>query len=144
NWPTPPSREHSGDAEVREQHHLAIIHAAGSPDTTRSHFDAQDYLESGTPGLKNTSDGWLDRTLQSEPGAGIPFRAIALGTSLRRILSGKASAIAVSKVGGLPTIHSETPWLREAHFRPTSYLPTNRVLTRPRPILQRGELACVV
>src|ERR1022692_2569903 len=48
---------------------LAIVHAAGSPDTTRSHFDAQDYMESGTPGVKNTSDGWLNRTLQSEPTA---------------------------------------------------------------------------
>ena len=49
-----------------DQGHLAIVHAAGSPDTTRSHFDAQDYMESGTPGVKNTSDGWLNRTLQTE------------------------------------------------------------------------------
>ena len=84
-----------------EQRQLAIVHAAGSPDTTRSHFDAQDYMESGTPGVKNTSDGWLNRTLQSEPAAAdSPFRAIALGTSLPRILSGKASAVAVSNVNG--------------------------------------------
>jgi uncharacterized protein (DUF1501 family) len=84
-----------------EQRHLAIVHAAGSPDTTRSHFDAQDYMESGTPGMKNTSDGWLNRTLQSESAAtDTPFRAIALGTSLPRILSGKASAVAVSNVNG--------------------------------------------
>jgi uncharacterized protein (DUF1501 family) len=84
-----------------DQHHLAIVHAAGSPDTTRSHFDAQDYMESGTPGMKNTSDGWLNRTLQSEAAAtDTPFRAIALGTSLPRILSGKASAVAVSNVNG--------------------------------------------
>ncbi len=81
--------------------HLAIVHAAGSPDTTRSHFDAQDYMESGTPGVKSTGDGWLNRTLQTEPGAGeTPFRAIALGTSLPRILSGKAPAVAVSNVKG--------------------------------------------
>src|ERR1035441_1951978 len=49
-----------------DQRQLAIVHAAGSHDTTRSHFDAQDYMESGTPGVKNTSDGWLNRTLQSE------------------------------------------------------------------------------
>ena len=49
-----------------DQQHLAIVHAAGSPDITRSHFDAQDYMESGTPGVKNTTDGWLNRTLQSE------------------------------------------------------------------------------
>src|SRR5215813_14638768 len=41
-----------------DQKHLAIVHAAGSPDTTRSHFDAQDYMESGTPGVKSTEDGW--------------------------------------------------------------------------------------
>jgi len=84
-----------------DQRPLAVVHAAGSPDTTRSHFDAQDYMESGTPGVKDTSDGWLNRTLQSEPAvADSPFRAIALGTSLPRILSGKASAVAVSNVNG--------------------------------------------
>src|SRR5271157_3175640 len=48
------------------QGHLAVVHAAGSPDMTRSHFDAQDYMESGTPGVKSTMDGWLNRALQSE------------------------------------------------------------------------------
>jgi uncharacterized protein (DUF1501 family) len=95
-----------------DQGHLAIVHAAGSPDTTRSHFDAQDYMESGTPGVKSTSDGWLNRTLQgtpTSPKAGLagdpassasPFRGVALGTSLPRIQSGKASAVAVSNVNG--------------------------------------------
>ncbi len=46
-----------------EQGHLAIVHAAGSPDPSRSHFDAQDYMESGTPGVKSTEDGWLNRAL---------------------------------------------------------------------------------
>jgi uncharacterized protein (DUF1501 family) len=81
--------------------HLAIVHAAGSPDTTRSHFDAQDYMESGTPGVKSTTDGWLNRTLQSEGRtADAPFRGVALGTSLPRILSGSAPAVAVSNVNG--------------------------------------------
>src|ERR1700742_2421128 len=63
--------------------HLAIVHAAGSPDTTRSHFDAQDYMESGTPGIKATEDGWLNRTLHSLPGPAdkSAFRAIGLGPS---------------------------------------------------------------
>ena len=52
------------------QGHLAIVHAAGSPDPTRSHFDAQDFMESGTPGVKATDDGWLNRTLRSMPPAG--------------------------------------------------------------------------
>ncbi len=53
---------------IYEAQHLAIVHAAGSPDPTRSHFDAQDYMESGTPGLKATSDGWLNRALPAGPG----------------------------------------------------------------------------
>src|SRR5882757_1289049 len=44
---------------------LAIVHACGSPHSTRSHFDAQDYMESGTPGVKSTGDGWLNRYLQA-------------------------------------------------------------------------------
>jgi uncharacterized protein (DUF1501 family) len=80
--------------------HLAIVHAAGSPDATRSHFDAQDFMESGTPGLKSTEDGWLNRALAaSSPDVqGAAFRAVALGTALPRILSGSAPAIAMGNV----------------------------------------------
>ena len=85
-----------------DQGHLAIIHAAGSTDTTRSHFDAQDYMESGTPGVKVTPDGWLNRALQAEvlkekdkPTA---FRAVALGTQVPRTLQGKIPAIAVANL----------------------------------------------
>src|SRR3984885_647326 len=83
-----------------DQGHLAIIHAAGSPDTTRSHFDAQDYMESGTPGVKSTSDGWLNRALQAEMTTGKPsaFRAVALGTQVPRTLQGKLPAIAVNNL----------------------------------------------
>ena len=52
-----------------QQGHLAIVHAAGSPDTTRSHFDAQDFMETGTPGVKITEDGWLNRSLRNMPRA---------------------------------------------------------------------------
>ena len=84
---------------IWDQGHLAIVHATGSPDHTRSHFDAQDYMESGTPGVKSTEDGWLNRALQSENGDDKePFKAIALGTSLPRILQGPAPAVAVSNV----------------------------------------------
>jgi len=85
-----------------KQKHLAIVHAAGSPDPTRSHFDAQDYMESGTPGIKITDDGWLNRALQELPSnAGkdkSAFRAIAFGPSLPRILSGKEPAVAVNNL----------------------------------------------
>src|SRR5947209_217813 len=71
----------------------------GSPDTTRSHFDAQDYMESGTPGVKSTPDGWLARGLQALPaGSPSPFRAVALGPQLPRILRGDAGALAMNSV----------------------------------------------
>ncbi|MGC2472881.1 MAG: DUF1501 domain-containing protein [Candidatus Sulfotelmatobacter sp.] len=83
-----------------QQRHLAIVHAAGSPDATRSHFDAQDFMETGTPGVKITEDGWLNRSLrnmtQTPPVS--PFRAIALGPSLPRILSGSEPAVAMNNI----------------------------------------------
>jgi uncharacterized protein (DUF1501 family) len=83
-----------------KQGHLAIVHAAGSPDPTRSHFDAQDFMESGTPGIKATDDGWLNRALHSLPNPSdkAPFRAIAMGPSLPRILSGPEPAVAVNNI----------------------------------------------
>jgi uncharacterized protein (DUF1501 family) len=81
-----------------KQKHLAIVHAAGSPDPTRSHFDAQDFMESGTPGVKVTDDGWLNRTLRDLPADQSAFRAIALGPSLPRILSGKEPALAINNL----------------------------------------------
>ena len=75
---------------------LAIVHAAGSPDPTRSHFDAQDFMESGTPGVKATEDGWLNRAIETVPEENAsPFRAVAMGPNLPRMLQGGASAIAV-------------------------------------------------
>jgi uncharacterized protein (DUF1501 family) len=84
-----------------QQGHLAIVHAAGSPDATRSHFDAQDFMETGTPGVKATDDGWLNRSLRDLPSQTSPvspFRAIALGPSLPRILSGNEPAVAMNNI----------------------------------------------
>ena len=85
-----------------DQGHLAIVHAAGSPDITRSHFDAQDYMESGTPGVKSTADGWLNRALQAEQSrrdsARTPFQAVALGAQVPRTLEGAIPAVAVSRL----------------------------------------------
>src|SRR3974390_1207759 len=79
-----------------KQKHLAIVHAAGSPDPTRSHFDAQDFMESGTPGVKATQDGWLDRALGTMPEENAsPFRAVAMGPNLPRMLQGGTGAIAI-------------------------------------------------
>jgi uncharacterized protein (DUF1501 family) len=78
---------------------LAIVHACGSPDTTRSHFDAQDYMETGTPGVKTTPDGWLARGLLHAPaGAASPFRAVAMGPQLPRTLRGEVGAVAMGTV----------------------------------------------
>lgn len=79
--------------------HLAIVHAAGSPDTTRSHFDAQDYMESGTPGVKSTEDGWLNRAVSglNETSAS-PFRAVAMGGALPRTLAGSVPAVAMGNI----------------------------------------------
>jgi uncharacterized protein (DUF1501 family) len=79
--------------------HLTIVHASGSPDMTRSHFDAQDYMESGTPGIKVTDDGWLNRALQAElRNSSSAFRAVALGTQVPRTLQGKLPAIAINNL----------------------------------------------
>lgn len=89
-----------------DQRHLAVVHAAGSPDPTRSHFDAQDYMESGTPGVKATADGWLNRALQSEDAACVqcdsqahtPFRAMALGAQVPLTLQGRIQALALDNI----------------------------------------------
>jgi len=85
-----------------KQGHLAIVHATGSPDPSRSHFDAQDFMESGTPGIKSTQDGWLNRALQAEDlrrkQAHTAFRAVALGSDVPRTLAGKVQALAIGNV----------------------------------------------
>jgi uncharacterized protein (DUF1501 family) len=79
---------------------LAIVHACGSPDSTRSHFDAQDYMESGTPGRKSTSDGWLNRYLQAKRAEEhSSFRAVSLTQQLPRMLQGHEGALAINQIG---------------------------------------------
>jgi uncharacterized protein (DUF1501 family) len=67
---------------------LAFIHAAGSPDPSRSHFDAQQFIENGTPGRAVTPDGWLNRLLAALPGLRSPTDALAIGPTLPFILKG--------------------------------------------------------
>jgi len=94
-----------------DQKHLAIVHAAGSPDPSRSHFDAQDFMESGTPGVKATEDGWLNRTLRAAPPTAgqDPFRAIAMGPALPRILSGNEPAVAINNINDFGVGGRNTP-----------------------------------
>src|SRR5437762_1533828 len=78
---------------------LAIVHASGSPDSTRSHFDAQDYMESATPGVKSTQDGWLNRYLQSKTGSERSlFRAVSMTQNMPRAMQGKAPTLAISNL----------------------------------------------
>jgi len=76
---------------------LAIVEATGSPDPSRSHFDAQDFMESGTPG-KPSDDGWLNRALAPPREGDSPLRAIAMGTQLPRTLRGSRPAVAVNNL----------------------------------------------
>ncbi len=81
---------------------LAVVHACGSPDSTRSHFDAQDYMETGVPGDKGVSDGWLNRYLQvTDPDATSVFRGVAITGSTPRSLAGPADALTLGNLGQL-------------------------------------------
>jgi uncharacterized protein (DUF1501 family) len=92
---------------------LAPVHAVGSPSATRSHFDAQDFMESGTPDVKGTRDGWLNRylalrgTCEAERAGGpsapactapSPFRAVAMAAQTPRMLDGPAPTVAMSSL----------------------------------------------
>ncbi len=92
-----------------QQGHLAIVHAAGSPDTTRSHFDAQDFMETGTPGVKITEDGWLNRSLHNLPAACLErrrrrrrrllrFARLRWGRRCRAFLSGTEPTVAMNNI----------------------------------------------
>jgi uncharacterized protein (DUF1501 family) len=76
---------------------LAPIHACGSPDTTRSHFDAQDYMESATPGVKSTRDGWLNRYLQATSST-TPLQGVAVTRQTPRTMQGKAPTLSFAGV----------------------------------------------
>jgi uncharacterized protein (DUF1501 family) len=82
---------------------LAPVHAVGSPSATRSHFDAQDYMETGTPDIKGTTDGWLNRYLAVQGTcaecAPNPFRAVSLTPQTPRILEGGAETVAMNSLG---------------------------------------------
>ncbi len=89
---------------------LAVVHAAGSPDATRSHFDAQDFMECGTPGVKSTEDGFLSRAVMADKSAAAaPLRAVSLTSSLPRILSGPANAINMTDISRFGVRGEESP-----------------------------------
>jgi uncharacterized protein (DUF1501 family) len=90
-----------------DQQQLAIVDAVGSPDPTRSHFDAQDYMESGTPGRKATDSGWMNRALPPAQGPVSPIRAVSLGPVLPRAMRGAQPAIAMQSIGGFQVRNPE-------------------------------------
>jgi uncharacterized protein (DUF1501 family) len=113
---------------------LAIVHACGSNDETRSHFDAQDYMESGTPGVKSTRDGWMNRYLHAkEHERASPFRAVALAPQLPRSLQGSAPALAIGQLaqfgvraGGYSDMMSTSFEAQYAEAADTLLRPTGR------------------
>jgi uncharacterized protein (DUF1501 family) len=97
---------------IYDDRRLAIVHAVGSPANTRSHFDAQDYMESGAPGRKSVADGWLNRYMQANSAAS-PFRSVALSPNVPRSLMGPVNTIAMARIaafgirGGPATVQLE-------------------------------------
>src|SRR4051812_1862789 len=110
---------------------LAIVHASGSPDGTRSHFDAQDYMESGTPGVKSTQDGWLNRYLHArEHASATPFRAVALAPQLPRSLQGVEPALAMNQIGQFGIRAGQATDMVQASFESEYAAAADRVLNR--------------
>jgi uncharacterized protein (DUF1501 family) len=110
---------------------LAIVHASGSPDGTRSHFDAQDYMESGTPGVKSTQDGWLNRYLHAREHAdATPFRAVALTAQMPRSLQGPEPALAINQIGQFGIRAGQATDMVQASFESEYAAAADRVLKR--------------
>ena len=106
---------------------LAIVHGVGSPNPTRSHFDAQDYMETGTPGIKSTASGWLNRAIGLMGHEATPFQAVALTRVLPQSLYGEESALAIAdlnafalRIPGGPRLQRETKESVEALYDETT------------------------
>jgi uncharacterized protein (DUF1501 family) len=98
---------------------LAIVQAAGSPDPNRSHFEAQDYMESGSPG-RITEDGWLNRALPPATPNLSPLRAVAMGKTMPRTLRGNRGAIAVNDMQQFQTHNHDTTGIIEGLYATTT------------------------
>lgn len=110
---------------------LAIVHACGSPDGTRSHFDAQDYMETATPGVKSTQDGWLNRYLHAkEHSDASPFRAVALAAGLPRALQGNEPALAMNQISQFGIRAGQNTDSVQASFESEYSAAADRVLNR--------------
>ena len=110
---------------------LAVVHATGSHDSTRSHFDAQDYMESATPGRKGTRDGWLNRYLEvRRDEEATAFRAVALTQQLPRALQGVAPALAMSRLDSFGIQAGRATPMVEASFEAEYAAASDQILGR--------------
>jgi uncharacterized protein (DUF1501 family) len=110
---------------------MAIVHATGSPDGTRSHFDAQDYMETATPGVKSTQDGWLNRYLHArEHAEATPFRAVALAPQMPRSLQGLEPALAIGQIGQFGIRAGQATDMVQASFESEYAAAADRVLNK--------------
>ena len=108
---------------IYERGELAIIHAAGSPHETRSHFDAQDYMESAAPGAKNVGDGWLNRYMhENQHPEATSFRGVALGEVLPKALEGPAPALALGDLTGSKKVQGARSLFESLYDRETNAL----------------------
>src|SRR5262245_3251408 len=99
---------------------LAIVEATGSPNPTRSHFDAQEYMESGMPGVKDTGDGWLNRALTPLSAEASPVRAISVGSQLPRALKGSRGGVAVNNLQQFQVGNRDTAGVLESMYSATA------------------------
>jgi uncharacterized protein (DUF1501 family) len=110
---------------------LALVHATGSPDGTRSHFDAQDYMETATPGVKSTQDGWLNRYLHArEHAEATPFRAVALASQMPRSLQGLEPALAIGQIGQFGIRAGQATDMVQASFESEYAAAADKVLNK--------------
>ncbi|MBK5257859.1 MAG: DUF1501 domain-containing protein [Vicinamibacteria bacterium] len=91
---------------------LAIVDAVGNVDLSRSHFDAQDFMETGTPGNKNTATGWLDRAIRMIPGNAVS-EAVAFQSQLPRSFTGPEPVLVASNLATF-NLKVGTNWRTEA------------------------------
>ena len=85
--------------EIYDEAHLAIVHATGSIDPSRSHFDAMHFMEAGTPGSKTIETGWIGRHLQSVAWQNdSPFRAVGMGAMVPAALRGPVTPLAIRSI----------------------------------------------
>jgi len=102
-----------------ESGQLAIVDAVGSPDPSRSHFDAQDYMESGTPG-RISADGWLNRALPPPTPDTSPVRAIAMGARMPRTLRGNRGAVAIADLQQFQVRNQDATGILESMYATTT------------------------